>query len=145
MNVRAESVGYKFGEQFRRQRCLVPADGFYEWVTEGRAKRARRFTLASGGPFAFAGLWDAWAGDGQTLTTCCLVTTAANDLVRPVHDRMPVIVRPADYAAWLAHGTPEKELLALLKPYPADEMAASVAGAAVNSPRNDGPECLGAA
>jgi putative SOS response-associated peptidase YedK len=127
------------------KRCLIPADGFYEWVTEGKKKRPRRFTLQSGEPFAFAGLWDLWIGEKQKLVTCCMITTAANELVRPVHDRMPVIVPPENYAEWLDPETPEARLLSLLKPYPADAMRVSEASAAVNSPKNDGPECLDAA
>ena len=108
-------------------------------------KRVRHFALKSGGPFAFAGLWDVWRGDGKPLLTGCLITTHANDLVRPIHDRMPVIVPPGSYGEWLDPGTTEARLVSLLKPYPADEMRVVEVGPAVNSPNNDGPECLGAA
>jgi putative SOS response-associated peptidase YedK len=142
INVRAESIRYKFGEILREKRCLVPGDGFYEWKTEGKKKRPRWFTMRSGEPYAFAGLWDTWRGDGQKRVTCCLVTTTANELVGEVHDRMPVILPRASYAEWLDPETPEGRLVELLCPYPADEMRAAWANPAVNSPKNDGPECL---
>ena len=145
INVRSESVLYKFGDQLREKRCLIPADGFYEWLTEGKKKLPRRFTLKTGEPFAFAGLWDVWVGEKQKLVTCCLSTTAANDLVRPVHDRMPVIVPPESYREWLDPHTPEQRLTALLKSYPAEAMTVTEVGTAVNSPKNDGPQCLDAA
>lgn len=146
INARADSVRFKFGEQFREKRCLIPADGFYEWATVGGMKRASRFTLADGGPFAFAGLWDRWHVEGQPpVKTTCLITTAANEVVRPVHDRMPVILPVESYAEWLAPETPERRLLALLAPLPAELMIARAVGPAVNSPRIDGPECIEAA
>ncbi len=91
VNLRAETVRHKFRDLFRTRRCLIPADGFYEWVAEGKKKLPRRFTLTSGEPFAFAGLWDSWRGAKQSLVTCCLITAPANELVGAVHDRMPVI------------------------------------------------------
>ena len=145
INVRAESVRYKFGDILREKRCLIPGDGFYEWKTEGKKKLPRRFTLKSGEPFAFAGLWDTWRDEKQKLVTCCLITTEANDLVSAVHDRMPVILSREHYVEWLDSETPEERLTALLKPYPADEMLMTAASTAVNSPKNDGPECLEAA
>ena len=145
VNLRAESVRHKFGDLFRHKRCLIPADGFYEWVREGDKKLPRRFTLASGEPFAFAGLWDSWKGGEKPHLTCCLLTTAANELVAPVHDRMPVLLSPEHYARWLDPGTPLGELEALLKPYPAEAMRMTAANPILNSPKNDGPECLDAA
>ena len=88
-------------EQLREKRCLIPASGFYEWKTVDGKKRPCHFTMKDGRPFAFAGLWDVWRGVAKPLLTCCLITTHANDLVRPVHDRMPVIVPPDRYAEWL--------------------------------------------
>src|SRR5207248_8292339 len=90
VNVRAESVMFKFRDQLRERRCLIPATGFYEWTAVGGRKRARHYSMRDGRPFAFAGLWDAWMGGAKPLLTCCLITTHANELVRPVHDRMPV-------------------------------------------------------
>lgn len=92
---------YKFGEILREKRCFIPADGFYEWKTVDGKKRPCHFTMKDRRPFAFAGLWDLWVGDNQKLATCCLITITANDLVRPVHDRMPVIVPPESYGEWL--------------------------------------------
>lgn len=143
-NLRAETVGSKFGPLLRGRRCLIPADGFYEWVTAGRRKLPKRFTLASGGPFGFAGVWDVWGGGRDRLTTCAVLTTAANALVRPVHGRMPVIVPPDRYAEWLDPATPPDRLAALLRPYPAGGMRVAAASPAVNSVRNDGPELLAA-
>ena len=143
-NLRAESVAYKFGSLLRGRRCLIPADGFYEWVTEGKRKLPKRFTLLSGEPFGFAGVWDVWGEGPEKIVTCAVITTEANELVRPVHDRMPVIVPPERYAEWLDPGTPVDRLTALLRPYPAAEMAVADASPAVNSVRNDGPELLAA-
>ena len=145
VNLRAETVRDKFGGLFRTRRCLIPADGFYEWVVEGKKKVPRRFLMASGEPFAFAGLWDVWGRGKEQLFTCSLLTTTANELVAPVHDRMPVIVPPESYALWLDSRTPVAELEALLVPYPADEMHATAANPVLNSPKFDGPECLEAA
>lgn len=146
INLRSESVAYKFSEQFRQKRCLLPADGFYEWRTEGRRKRPHRFTLAGGGVFAFAGLWDAWtAGGGPPLLTCCSLTTTPNDLVRPIHDRMPVIVPRANYAEWLDPATPERRLRQLLVPFPAELMTVREVGPAVNKATTEGAACVEAA
>lgn len=144
INVRAEGVLWNYGLQYRERRCLVPADGFYEWTGPKGKKTPYRFTMADGKPFAFAGLWDLWRGAEGKLVSCCILTTAANDLIRPYHDRMPVIVPAEAYDAWLAPDTPERELLGLLRPYPPERMAAAEAGRAVNSVKYDGPECLAA-
>jgi putative SOS response-associated peptidase YedK len=146
VNARAESVAGKFALQFRERRCLVCASGFFEWSAVGGRKRARNFTLPDRAVFGFAGLWGVWeGGDGRKVVSCCVVTTAPNDLVRPVHDRMPVILPREAYAVWLDPDTPEKQLQELLVAYPADLMAVRAVGPAVNSPKNDGPECLDAA
>lgn len=146
INLRAETVAFKFGEQFRQKRCLLPADGFYEWKSEGRRKRPHRFTLVDGGVFAFAGLWDAWTGGGgKPLVTCCTLTTTPNELVRPVHDRMPVIVPRESYAEWLDAGTPERRLRELLVPFPVERMAVREVGPAVNKATTEGAACVEAA
>jgi putative SOS response-associated peptidase YedK len=145
INARAETVAWKFGEQLREKRCLIPADGFFEWRAEGKKKRGQHFTRADGGLFAFAGLWDVWSGEDEKLVTACMLTTTPNDLVGAVHDRMPVILPRESYAEWLDPDTPESRLKGLLVPYPADLMTATAVGPAVNSPKNDGPECLDAA
>jgi putative SOS response-associated peptidase YedK len=145
INARAETILSKptFREPFRRRRCLIPADGFYEWRKSGTRKTPCHIRLKGGGLLAFAGLWDTWSGpDEARLATCCIITVAANELVRPIHDRMPVILPPDDYDRWLSPSTPEAELVGLLRPYPADEMVVVPVGPAVNSVTNDGPECL---
>ncbi len=144
INVRAESLGSPtFRDAFRARRCLIPADGFYEWSTVGKKKIATHFRLASGAPFAFAGLWDFWTDGSERLATCAIITTEANAVVGAVHDRMPAIVPATRYAAWLSNETDPVERLDLLQPYPSDELVGRTVGSAVNSPRVDGPDCLG--
>jgi putative SOS response-associated peptidase YedK len=145
INARAETVGHKFAYSFGQKRCLIPADGFYEWLTDGKKKRPHRFTLKTGAPFGFAGLWDLWSSEKLKLLTCCMVTCTANDLVKPLHDRMPVILPPEHYAEWLAPETPHKRLAAMLAPYSADAMRVTEVSRVVNSSRNDRPECVEAA
>jgi putative SOS response-associated peptidase YedK len=104
-NARGESVADKasFRDAFKRRRCLVPADGFYEWKTEGKIKQPYYFSLKSGEPMAMAGIWESWtAPDGGILRTVCIITTVANALTAPVHDRMPVIIPPDNWQAWLS-------------------------------------------
>lgn len=124
-NARGETVAEKpsFRDAFKRRRCLVPADGFYEWKSEGRQKQPYYFSLKAGGAFALGGVWESWrAPDGNILRTCCLITTGPNDLMVPVHDRMPVIVSPDDYEMWLAGDS--RDALTLIRPYRAEEMQA---------------------
>ena len=114
--------------------------------TRPRERRSScRFTLKSGEPFAFAGLWDVWKGDGKPLLSCCVVKPTDNELVAVILDRMPVIIPPESYGEWLDPETRESRLVALLKAYPAEAMQVTAASTAVNSPKNDGPECLEAA
>lgn len=147
INARAETLGEKpsFRAAFRRRRCLVLANGFYEWRKEPQGSKTPMFiTLKSGQPFAFAGLWETWhSPHGDELLSCTIITTTPNDLVRPIHDRMPVILPEDAYEAWLdpAERSPD-ELSALLGPYPAGEMAAYPVSQAVNNPANDVPECI---
>ena len=147
LNARAESVADKpsFRAAFRSRRCLVPADGFYEWAKgPGNRKQPLRFTLAGGAPFAFAGLWESWEkGEGgaeHPLTTFTIITTEPNELVSRVHNRMPVILQNEDEEAWLS-GNPE-EASRVLKPYPADQMQSYAVSTRVNSPANEGPELI---
>lgn len=126
INARAETISEKpsFRQAFRKRRCLIVADGFYEWKTEAGKKTPMRFYLKSGEPFGFAGLYETWISpDKVPINTCTIITTDANDVVRSVHDRMPVIVSKENEDLW---GDPENqdqtELLSILKPYPADEM-----------------------
>jgi putative SOS response-associated peptidase YedK len=145
INARAETAADRpfFADCLRLRRCLVPADGFYEWVRQGKRKQPFCFRLWDDKPFAFAGLWDVWGPPPGALATFCILTTEPNGLVRPVHDRMPVIVSERYYDLWLSHEVQEPaDLAPVLRPYPADAMRAFPVGPAVNDPRNDGPECL---
>jgi putative SOS response-associated peptidase YedK len=144
INARSETAAGKpaFRSPFRKRRCLIPATGFYEWQKKGRARQPFHFRMRDGQPFAFAGLWDRWArGDGRE--TCAILTTAANELVRPMHDRMPVILPPAFHDEWLAtHADAPGWLQLTLRPYPPQEMEAVPVGSCVNDALNEGPECM---
>ncbi len=146
INARAETVAVKpsFKMAFQRRRCLVPADGFYEWIKAGRARLPVRFTLANGATFAFAGLWDRWQpSQGPELESFTIITTQANELVRPVHERMPVILSPKHYTLWLDPGVTQTQTLQdLLCPYPAHEMKSCRVSPRVNTPACDTPECI---
>ncbi len=147
INARSETVENMpaFRAAFRRRRCLIPADGFYEWrAVEGRkAKQPYYISLKGGGPFAFAGLWEQWHPEQENLQTCTILTTEVNVLVRPLHERMPVILPPEAYDLWLDPATVAPERLQpLLRQYPAQAMVAHPVGARVNSPRHDGPDCI---
>ncbi len=146
INARAETVARlpTFAESFSERRCIIPASGFYEWRVEGKMKLPLRFHLASGGVMGFAALWSKWRGDPEkpAIFTCCVITTAANELVSPYHDRMPAVLAPSEYALWLDHSAPEEDVHTLLKPFPAELMAASAANPLVNSSRNEGPHLL---
>lgn len=143
INARAETVAEKptFRECFLHKRCLVPADGFYEWPKKG-PKEPKLIRMKGGGLFAMAGLWDVWKGGEKPLGTCCLITTDANEILATFHDRMPVIIKPEDYSRWLAPETPVEELKAMLRPYPAEEMELVQVSRLVNSPKYDVPECV---
>jgi putative SOS response-associated peptidase YedK len=148
INARAETLATKpaFRSAFKRRRCLIPADGFYEWqkIAGAKVKQPLYIRFAKDRPFAFAGLWEKWHNDeGSTLESCAIITTEPNDVMRPIHDRMPVILPDEEYARWLDSKNEDvEELQELLRPYPAEEMAAFPITTFVNSPRNDGPECI---
>jgi putative SOS response-associated peptidase YedK len=146
INARAETVAQKpaYRAAFRRRRCLVLADGFYEWQRVDGKKRPCFIHLHDDRPFAFAGLWEHWQGpEEETLQSCALVTTEANELMRPIHDRMPVILPEDAYARWLDPSlvVPES-LLPLLRPYPGEAMEAYRVSTYVNSPTHDAPLCV---
>jgi putative SOS response-associated peptidase YedK len=148
INARSETLAEKpsFRTPYKRRRCLVLADGFFEWVRQpgGGAKIPYYIRLESGEPFAFAGLWENWQSpDGSEIKSCTIITTEPNDLVRRLHNRMPVILQPEAYEDWLdpAERTPES-LNPLLTAFPAVEMMAYPISTLVNSPRNDLPEIL---
>lgn len=147
INARAESVAEKpaFRAAFKRRRCLVLADGFYEWQARGRGKRKQPFYigLQSGEPFAFAGLWEHWEHNGEVLETCTIITTEPNDLLHPIHNRMPVIVPPEQCDQWLAPTVQQAgPLQAMLQPYPAEAMRAYPVGQKVNNASNDSLQCI---
>lgn len=122
-NARGETVAEKpsFRSAFQRRRCLVPADGYYEWKAEGRTKLPHYFSMRDGQPFALGGLWESWrASDGSILRTVCLITTSPNELMEPIHDRMPVIVESDNFETWLS-GKPD-EALSLVRPFSTEPM-----------------------
>jgi len=150
INARSETIAEKpaFRTAFARRRCLILADGFYEWKKEGKQKLPYYFQLAGERPFAFAGLWERWRGPtttvapqddaGPPLESCTIVTTTANELCAPLQDRMPVILEPADYDLWLDPTmTDSQRLLPLLCPFPANEMQIRPVNLRVNNVRND--------
>lgn len=146
INARAETLAEKpmFRNLLKSKRCLVPADGFFEWQKTKEGKMPHRIMLKSEELFTFAGLWDAWTDKetGEVLHTFSIITTEANELVRPIHDRMPVMLSPEEEELWLNEHEPPEELLSLLTPYKADEMKAFAVSPLVNSPRNNVPEVL---
>ena len=145
INARAESVAEKpaFRTAFKKRRCLVLADGFYEWQKTGKAKQPYFIHLKGRKPFCFAGLWERWSKGEKPVETCTILTTDANKLMAPLHDRMPVIIAPKDYGLWLDAAVQEPERLqALLQPYPDAEMEAYPVSTLVNSPKNNSPECV---
>ncbi|HMK37094.1 MAG TPA: SOS response-associated peptidase [Desulfomonilaceae bacterium] len=147
INARAESAREKpaFRNAFKRRRCLVIADGFYEWKKLGKGKKQPYlFGLKNGRSFAFGGLWERWSSsDGQVVESCAVLTTDSNALLEAIHDRMPVIVRPNDYAAWLDPEVQKEEVLnKILQPFPADEMEGRLVSSRVNKADYEGPDCI---
>lgn len=147
INARAETLLERsaYRVPFERFRCLIPADGFYEWqaVPGERRKQPFHITRADGELFAFAGLWSVWhRGAPDELRSCTIITTAANPAVAKIHDRMPVILPPDGEALWLAHDAPTGALQELLSGLPASELSLRPVGPAVSDARYDGPDCL---
>lgn len=142
VNVRSDTLLARFRGALRSRRCVLPASGFFEWETAGAKKRPWYFARRDGQPFGLAAIWDTWrGGDGVELETCAVVTTAANAVLRPVHDRMPVMLTPEQCQVWVRNddsATVEK----LLASAPDESIAATRVGPAVSSVRNDGPECI---
>ncbi len=144
INARAESAWSKpsFREAFAQRRCLIPASGFFEWTGIGKKRQPFYFRMASGRPFAFAGLWEP-PFDPVDPATVTILTTEPNDVVRPLHDRMPVIVAPDAYGRWLSPPTvPVAGLRPLLAPFAASALVAFPVGTAVNNARHDEPDCI---
>lgn len=146
INARSETAAEKpsFRAAFRRRRCLVIADGFYEWEKQNGSKQPIFIHLRDARPFAFAGLWEHWEGpDDNIIESCTILTCDPNDFLRPVHNRMPVILDPEDYDLWLNPEVQQPDpLQPLLRPYTAEDMDAYPVSRFVNSPGNDSPKCI---
>ncbi len=146
INARSETVAEKpaFRAAFKYRRCIVPASGFYEWQKVNGHKQPHYITHRHGAALAFAGLWEHWQSpDGSELESCTILTTGANEMMAPLHDRMPVILDPADYDDWLlSDGRNQETLQHLLRPADEDLLAAHPVSTFVNRPQNDAPECV---
>ena len=145
INARSETVAHKpaFRDAFRHRRCLVPADGFFEWKHSGRDRLPWLFEPADGAPFCFAGLWETWSGgDAGTLESFTILTTTPNENVADFHDRMPVILPASARELWLASDTREEALMSLLVPVPAGALRARPVNPRLNSVSNDDPACI---
>lgn len=145
INARAETVAEKpaYRQAFRQRRCLIPADGFYEWRKLADRKQPYYIGMEDGAPFVFAGLWEYWAREGTTVASCTIVVTQANERIAEIHDRMPVILSPEDYEVWLnpAEQDPNR-LLPLLRSYPATRMTLWPVGQKVNRSSSQGAELM---
>jgi len=145
INAKGETVAEKpaFRSAFKKRRCLVIADGFYEWQRLGERKQPMWIGRTDKRPFALAGLWEHWQpADGEPLETCTIITTEPNDLMAPIHNRMPVILVPASYDQWLDLNAQAEPLKTLLRPYPSEELRAYPVSTLVNNPRHNVPQCL---
>lgn len=146
INARAEGIEKKpsFRGPFKHRRCIIPASGFFEWQQRGEHKQPYFVRPSDSGYFALAGLWDHWQGEGgKEINSCAIITTEANLLMREIHDRMPVILKVENITAWLDLETGQGELLNMLEPYPSALMKFYPVSNKVNSPKNNGPDCIG--
>ena len=143
INARAETLEEKpsFSESFRFRRCLIPADGFYEWKRSGREKTPY-YIHSDESPAMFGGIWDTWRNGRETMTSCAIITTAANELVGELHDRMPAILPLEVQEAWLDRRATRVELLRMLRPFPASRMKTYPVSRSVNSPDYDSADLL---
>jgi putative SOS response-associated peptidase YedK len=145
-NARAEEAARKpaFCEALKKRRCLVPADAFYEWQKiDAKTKQPFAIALKSGEPFAFAGLWESWQPpQGLPLETFTILTTSPNEIMKPIHNRMPVILEPGDYDHWLAPGDPARPPMDLFRPFASEKMRAWPVSSRVGNVRNNDPELL---
>jgi putative SOS response-associated peptidase YedK len=139
INARSETIEDKpsFSESFQRRRCLIPADGFYEWQRSGKVAQPYFFQMRDESPFAFAGIWDEWQGDEKAIASCAIITTTANELVALIHDRMPVILPSESQDKWLDDESELGTLRNLLAPFPASEMTTHAVSYDVNHPKID--------
>ena len=146
INARSETVAQKpaFRSAFRHRRCLIAADGLYEWHPQPDGHKQPYFIyLKDHAPFAFAGIWEHWERDGKTLDSCSIIVTAANSLMQPIHERMPVILPPEHYDAWMDPSLTDPTILQpLLVPYPSERMQLHPVKTTVNSPRHEGPDLI---
>ncbi|MBP1992756.1 SOS response-associated peptidase [Paenibacillus eucommiae] len=146
INARAETILEKasFKQLVSRKRCIIPADGFYEWKKEGNTKQPMRIVLKNESVFSFAGLYDTWINpEGHKVSTCTIITTTPNSLMQDIHERMPVILRQEAEQLWLQRNNQNvQQLLELLQPYPADEMSAYPVSAKVGNVKHDFKECI---
>jgi putative SOS response-associated peptidase YedK len=146
INARSETVAEKpaFRHAIKYRRCIIPTSGFYEWTHSGNMKQPYYIKMADHSPMCLAGLWEAWkAADGNELETFTILTTAANKLVAPIHDRMPVILHSNAFTLWLNHNMHDPEQLQpLYQPFPVEEMTAYMVPNLVNNPRFDSPACI---
>ena len=145
INARAEGIEAKpsFRGPVRNRRCIVPASGFYEWRREGAGKQPFFVRPAAAEVFALAGIWDHWEGkQGVVIESVAIITTSANELMQPIHDRMPAILEKEEATAWIAPTTKLEKALAMLKPCSSERMVAYPVSSLVNSARHDGPECV---
>ena len=142
-NARSETVLTKpsFRDSFRRRRCLIPADGFYEWTASKNRKQPYYIRLASHQPFGIAGLWDSWESDGERIETCTILTCDANEAMKHLHPRMPVVIQPERYDAWLDPATPMSELSQDLFPFSTKTTVISPVSDYVNNVRHDDVRC----
>ena len=145
INARRESVAEKpsYRKAFKTQRCLIPANGFYEWKVINGHKVPHYFSMRSGEVFAFAGMWDRWEGDENTLESCSIIVMPANEIIKPVHQRMPAIIAPAHYDLWLDTRITEKdEIMAYLNSAPSNQLQCYPVSPWVNSPQHDDERCI---
>lgn len=145
INARAETILEKpsFKGAFKHRRCLIIADGFYEWREEGTRKVPVYIFLKDKGPFGMAGIYETWKSPaGEEIRTCSIITTAANEFMKKIHERMPVIIKREDESTWLSDKSDEQALIGLLKPYRASQMQCHEVSAAVNSPMHNAEDCI---
>lgn len=139
INARVETIDQKpsFSDSFQKRRCLIPADGFYEWERHGKISQPYYFQMKDESAFAFAGIWDQWQGNGRSITSCAIITTTANELLAEIHHRMPVILDANSYDLWLNENCNPAKLKDLLVPFPADAMMSHAVSYDVNDTKVD--------
>jgi len=145
INARAETAAEKpsFRAAFKYRRCIIPADGFYEWQKIGSGKQPQLIGLKGDRPFGFAGLWEHWEREGSVIESCTILTTEPNELLSSIHNRMPVILHPEDYEEWLSRDIQKADpLLHLMRSFPAELMDYRPVSSHVNNPRNEDPACV---